>query len=320
MSFRDPLFLAALIALPVLAYLYARGERGGRRAAAFAPPALMASVLPRRPGWRRHAPVAVYGIAVAALLVALARPQVKVRVPVEQATVVLVTDRSGSMTATDVPPNRLEVARRAANTFLDTVPEKIRVGAIAFNHTAQVLRSPTTDHAAVRAKINDVRAAGSTATGDAITAALALIRGSRKPGAKKPPPSAIVLLSDGKSVRGAVDPIDAADAAKKAGVPIYTVALGTASGTIESKRADGTTRQVPVPPDPQTLSDVAERSGGQSFQVADAERLQQVYERLGSQVATERRTREVTSLFAGGALLLMAAAAAASLRWFGRVV
>ena len=320
MSFRDPLFLAALLALPVLAWLYMAFERRGRRRTAFAPPALMASVLPRRPGWRRHAPIGVYGIAIAALLVALARPHVKVRVPVEQATVVLVTDRSGSMTSTDVPPNRLEVARRAANTFLDTVPEKIRVGAVAFNHTAQVLQSPTTNHAAVRAKINDVRAAGSTATGDAITAALALIRGSRKPGAKKAPPSAIVLLSDGKSVRGAVDPLDAAEAAGKAKVPVYTVALGTPSGTIESKRADGTTRQVPVPPDPQTLSEVAERSGGQSFEVADAERLQQVYERLGSQVATEKRTREVTSLFAGGALVLMAMAAAASLRWFGRVV
>jgi Ca-activated chloride channel family protein len=319
MTFRDPLFLAALIALPVLAFLYARSERRGRGRAAFAPPALMASVLPRRPGWRRHAPVGVYGIAIAALLVALARPHVKVRVPIEQATVVLVTDRSGSMTATDVPPTRLDAARRAANTFIDTVPDKIRVGAVAFNHTAQVLASPTVDHALVRAKINDVRAAGSTATGDAINAALALIRGSRKPGTTNPPPSAIVLLSDGKSVRG-TDPLQAADAAKKAKVPIYTVALGTAGGTITSKRADGTTRQVPVPPDPQTLSQVAQRSGGQSFEVADAERLQQVYERLGSQVATERRSREVTSLFAGAALALMAIAAGASLRWFGRVI
>jgi Ca-activated chloride channel homolog len=318
-SFRDPLFLVALLALPVFAFLYAARERTNRHGANFAPAALMASVLPRRPGWRRHAPVAVYGIAIAALLFALARPQVKVRVPIEQATVVLVTDRSGSMTATDVPPNRLEVARRAANTFLDTVPKKIRVGAVAFNHTAQVLAAPTIDHAEVRAKINDVRAAGSTATGDAINAALALIRGSRKPGAKNPPPSAIVLLSDGKSVRGS-DPLEAADAAKKAGVPIYTVALGTANGTITSTRPDGTTRQVPVPPDPETMTQVAQRSGGESFEVADAERLQQVYERLGSQVATEKRTREVTSLFAGGALLLIAVGAAASLRWFGRVV
>ena len=319
MTFRDPLFLAASVALLVAAWLYARSERRGRRRAAFAPPALMASVLPRRPGWRRHAPVAVYGIAIAALLVALARPHVKVRVPVEQATVILVTDRSGSMMATDVPPNRLEVAREAANTFMDSVPEKIRVGAVSFNHTAQVLQSPTTDHAVVRAKLNDVRAAGSTATGEAINSALALIRGSRKPGAKNPPPAAIVLLSDGKSVRGA-DPLVAAEAAKKAGVPVYTVALGTEGGTIESRSANGTVRQVPVPPDPETLAEVSRRSGGESFAVEDAERLQQVYERLGSQVATERRNREVTNLFAGGALALMALAAAGSLRWFGRIV
>jgi Ca-activated chloride channel family protein len=319
MSFRDPTFLVALLALPVLAFAYWRAERRRSRGTAFAPAALMPSVLPRRPGWRRHAPVGVYGIAIAALLVALAKPSVKVRVPIEQATVVLVTDRSGSMTATDVPPNRLDVARRAANTFLDTVPKKIRVGAISFNQASQVLAAPTTDHAAVRKAISNVRAAGSTATGAAINSALALIRGSRKPGAKKPPPAAIVLLSDGKSVRG-IDPVTAAQAAAKAKVPIYTVALGTPGGTIESRSANGTVRQVPVPPDPATLARVAETSGGQSFAVADAEKLQQVYEKLGSQVATEKRSREVTSLFAGGALLLMAAAAAASLRWFGRAV
>ncbi|HVL97214.1 MAG TPA: VWA domain-containing protein [Solirubrobacteraceae bacterium] len=317
MSFETPLVLVALVALPVAAWAYVRAERGRR--AAFAPPALMASVLPQRPGWRRHAPVALYALAAAVLIVAVARPQVMATVAVEQATVVVVTDRSGSMLARDVAPNRLVAARRAASAFLDALPEKVRVGAVAFNHTAQVIQSPTSDREAVREALSNVDAAGSTATGDAIQSALALIRGSRRPGAAKPPPAAIVLLSDGKSVRGS-DPVVAAQAAREARVPIYTVALGTPGGTIESRRRDGSVRTVPVPPDPQTLREVAERSGGRTFAVADSEKLAQIYEDLGSQVATEKRPRELTGTVAGGALLLMALAALASLRWFGRVI
>jgi Ca-activated chloride channel family protein len=249
-----------------------------------------------------------YGAALGALVVALARPQVSVAVPVEQATVIVVTDRSGSMLAQDVRPSRLVAARRAASTFLDEVPRELRVGAVAFNHTAQVLQSPTRDHAAVREALAGVRAAGSTATGDALATALGLVERSRASAGRRTP-AAIVLLSDGESVRGR-DPLAVAEEARRAGVPVYTVA---AAGTIPSR--DG---EVPVPPDPETLARVAERSGGRSFSVADAERLQQVYERLGSQVATERREQDVSGMVAGGALLVLVGAAGASLRWFGR--
>jgi Ca-activated chloride channel family protein len=313
-TFAAPLFLLGLLAIPLAAVLYARSERRTRRGReAFASAPLIDSVVPRRPGWRRHAAVGGYGLALSALILALARPQATVAVPVEQATVVVVTDRSGSMLAKDVQPTRLVAARRAAASFLDAVPDEIRVGAIAFNHMTTALQSPTRDHAEVADALAGVKAAGSTATGDALQAALKMIQSTRT-AARKKSPAAIVLLSDGKSVRGS-DPLDAADAAKAAGVPVYTVALGTPGGTIETKT--GTTA---VPPDPATLAEVAKRSGGQAFTAADAKKLQQVYEKLGSQVATERKKREVSGAFAGGALLLLAGAAAASLRWFGRFV
>ena len=317
MSFEAPIFLLGLLALPVLAWLYGRRERTvGRGRAAFAAPALLPSVAPRRPGWRRHAPVALYGLALAALVVALGRPQATLAVGIEQATVVIVTDRSGSMLAEDVAPNRLEAARSAAQRFVEAVPADLRVGAIAFNHNVQILHSPTRDHVVVQEALAGVQAAGSTATGDALSAALRLIEDTRRPGAE-PPPAAIVLLSDGESVRGS-DPLEAAEDAREAGVPVHTVALGTQSGTIERRRASGEVRHVPVPPDVETLRQVAEISGGEPFATADADTLDRVYEGLGSQVARERRPREVTSLFAGGALALMAVGAAASLRWFGR--
>jgi Ca-activated chloride channel family protein len=299
-SFAKPAFLIGLVLIPVLLALYVRGER---RPHAFAPANLLPSVVRRRPRWRRHAAVTGYGVAVAALLVGLARPQATVAVPTEQARVMIVTDRSGSMLATDVAPNRLAAAKKAASTFLDAVPDSVRVGAVAFNQKAEVLQSPTRDHDAVREALQSVKAAGTTATGDAITAALNGIKGKA--------PAAIVLLSDGKSVRGS-DPLAAARTAAQRRIPIYTVALGTANGTINGGQR--------VPPDPQTLASIARVTKGRAFTAKDVKALDQVYERLGSKVATEKRKVEVTSLFAGGALALMALSALSSLRWFGRVL
>ncbi len=138
-----------------------------------------------------------------------------------------------------------------------------------------------------------------------------------RPGAQ-PPPAAIVLLSDGKSVRGR-DPVAVAEDARRAHVPVYTVALGTASGTIETPSSRGGTTTRRVPPDPATLRRIAQRSGGRAFTAQDAEGLDAVFERLGSQVARERRPRELTAAVAGGALGLLAIGAALSLRWFGRL-
>ena len=224
MSFASPLYLIGLALIPVALVLYVRSER---RPQAFAPANLLPSVAPRRAGWRRHAAIVGYGVAVAALLVSLAKPQATIAVPTEQARVMIVTDRSGSMLAADVSPNRLAAAKKAAATFLDAIPDKVKVGAVAFNQNAEVLQSPTRDHDAVREALQSVKAAGSTATGDAITAALKSLKGKA--------PAAIVLLSDGKSVRGS-DPLEAAQAAKERKIPIYTVALGTAQGHDRRRR------------------------------------------------------------------------------------
>ena len=319
MTFEAPLFLLGLLLLPLGALAYARRERHARAGrAAFAPAALLPSVVPRRAGWRRHAPLAGYGLAAAALVVALSRPQATLAVGLEQATVVVVTDRSGSMLATDVAPSRLLAAREAGASLVESVPDDVRVGAIAFNHSVSVLHSPTRDHAAVKQVLAGIDAAGSTATGDALQAALRMIEDARRDG-ESPPPAAIVLLSDGKSVRGS-DPLQAAEKARQAGVTVNTIALGTKGGTIERRRRSGEILSVPVPPDRETLKRIARRTGGESFATADGARLDTVYERLGSQVAREKRPREVTNLFAGGALLMMAGSALAALRWFGRFV
>jgi Ca-activated chloride channel homolog len=319
LGLQAPVWLLGLLAAPVLVWLYVRHERGGRRGrVAFASAAMLPSVAPRLPGWRRHLPIAMYLLALVALVVALARPQVTIAVPIDQARVVLVFDESGSMAATDVQPTRLQAARTAAGAFLDKIPRRVQVGAVVYNQGARVAQGPTRSRAAVRQALAQVKPQGSTATGDALNLALSVARRAARPGAK-PPPAAIVLLSDGKSVRGS-DPVAAARAARRAKVPIYTVSLGTPQGTIPRHDKQGNVvGTTPVPPDPDTLARVASVSGGRTFDVRAASRLSAVYESLGSQIAKKKQPRQITAGFAGGALALVVVGGLMSLFWFGRL-
>ncbi|HEV7804914.1 MAG TPA: VWA domain-containing protein [Solirubrobacteraceae bacterium] len=319
MSFAQPLFLVGLVLVPLALAAYLRHERvRGAAAASFASPALLAAVAPSTPGWRRHVPLAVYGVALTILLVALAKPQTTVAVPIERASIMLTTDFSGSMQATDVPPTRLAAARAAANRFLGEVPGSVRVGLVAFNQSARLVESPTTDRDVIRSALAALRPSGGTATGEALAVSLtALAAETDDAGARVP--SAIVLLSDGKSVRGR-SPSELALRAKELKIPIYTVALGTPTGTITVRNPDGTSETKPVPPDPFEMEKVAALSGGRAFTADNVQRLSTVYEQLGSRIGYRKEQRELTAAFSGGALSLLAAGALLSLHWFRRVV
>lgn len=314
MSLQAPLLLLVLLLAPVGVVAYLRRERRIRSGQdAFARRELMPAVLPVRPGWRRHAPLVAYLLAAVVLAFALARPQVATSVPVQQARIILVTDRSGSMAATDVSPTRLDAVRRAADDFIDQVPRTVEIGAIAFNQTAQIIAPPTRDHLSVRKALAQVTPDGGTATGDALDVALKNAQQIALPG-QKPPPSAIVLLSDGKSTRGS-DALEAARGARRLKIPIYTIALGTPQATIPHPKRPPT----PVPPDPATMRRIAELSGGQSFAVQDAARLRTVYQQLSRRLTHKKVNKQITGWVSGGGLALLLAGAGMSLFWFGRV-
>ena len=312
MSFASPWLLLGLVLVPLLVFAYGVTERARRRTSAvFAAPATVASVVPRRPGWRRHAPPGLAAAALAVLIVALARPQLSIAVPAEQASIVLTMDHSGSRQATDVAPSRLVAARDAGEAFLAKVPAKVRVGGVVFDHRTQTVQNPTTDRAALRDALRAaMKPSGGTATGDALAASLTMLETQRGAGAKRPP-GAIVLLSDGESTSGQ-DPVAVAEEARAAGVPVYTVALGTPGGRMPDGQA--------VPPDTAALQAIAERSGGEAFTAQDAGGLSAVYERLGSQIAMKEEPREITGALAGGAILLLLTDAGMSLRWFRRLI
>ncbi len=313
MSFGSPAWLAALALVPaaVAAALLAR-RRATRYAVRF--PALSTLRVAAGGGrsWRRYLPAAFALAALSALVFALARPHLSYSAPVDEASIVLVSDHSGSMAATDVQPTRLEAAERAANTFIDQLPAKAKVGAVAFSTSADAVQAPVDDHSAARAIIDAQIADGATATGDALQLALQLLNG----GNRRHPPSAIVLLSDGAANAGA-DPAAVARQAAADRIPIYTVALGTPNGVLPNP--DPLAAPVPVPPDPQLMQQIAELSGGRAFDAQTAGDLSSIYRRLGTQLGSVKRSREVTSAFAGIGLVLLLVAGMTSTRWAARL-
>jgi Ca-activated chloride channel family protein len=318
MSFLHPAVLIALVAIPLLAIWYVRQQRRRRdAAAAFASPVFAASVTPRRPRWRRHLPMVAFATALAVLIAAAARPQRTVAVPVETASIMLANDTSGSMAAKDVAPSRLAAAEKAANQFLAKVPASVKVGLLEFNTHVALLQSPTTDHALVSSAIAQLRVTGGTAIGDALRTALRTLTSAPKVNGKEPP-AAIVLLSDGSNDVGS-DPITAAEQAATQHIPVYTVELGTAGGTVAEKRGNRTV-PVPVPPNPQQLAEIARVSHGQGFTATNAKGLDTIYQRLGAELGHKKVKHEMTATFAGGGLALLLLGGVASLFWFGRLI
>ena len=226
MTFTWPLVLIALAAIPVLVALYI--DRDRRRVAAqaeFGNPDLLPNVVDREPGRLRYLPPLIMLVALVFLIVGVARPHATVSVPREEATIVLALDVSRSMKANDVEPTRLDAARTAAKTFLDEVPEKFRVGVVSFATRAAVGVAPTEDRELVVTALDTLAPGEGTAIGDAV--ALSLRVGQPEGENVEAPPRAIVLLSDGARDGGQVEPAEAAQQAKRQGVPVHTVLVGT---------------------------------------------------------------------------------------------
>jgi Ca-activated chloride channel family protein len=321
MSFASPWVLWGLLLIPValLAYWLVQRRRI-KYAVRFTNLDLLANVVDASPGRRRHIPAVLALASLAALIVAMARPQALVAVPRDDATVVLTMDSSASMTATDVPPTRLEAAKSAASSFLDQLPKRFRVGLVSFSSAVQVLEEPTEDRNTVRSSLAAIEGDIGTALGDAILTSVQLAPDAEEQeklsGGK--PLFAVVLLSDGANSTGS-EPLNILDQAKQAGVPVYTIAFGTDAGTVEITNDLGQTQTFAVPPDRETLKTVAEETGGRYFEAPTEADLQAVYDEIGSQVSWEDEERELTAAFAAGGAVFLLLGAGLSALWFGRI-
>jgi Ca-activated chloride channel family protein len=311
-SFSSPGWLLGLLLVGVAALAYAWSRsRATRYAVRFPAVSTLKLAAGMESRWRRHLPAALLLAALALLVGALARPHHRVRVPIGRASIMLVTDHSGSMMATDVQPTRLAAAERAARTFIDELPSQVQVGVVTFSDTPDSLQAPTTNHSQVLRVIDAQSAKGATDTGGALQLALNQLRQD-----PRHPPSAIVLLSDGATTTGP-DPVEVATEAGAQKIPVYTVALGNSDATIPNPEGAGP--PVPVPPDPELLSRIAEASRAQSFTAQDGDQLRSIYEHLGSRLATVARSHDITATFVIAGLALLMGAALTSSRWRARM-
>jgi Ca-activated chloride channel homolog len=342
MRFESPWMLLSLAVLGAAVGLWLLAERRRvRYAVRYTNLDVLASVATER-AWRRVLPPVLVALSLAVLLVALARPHVDRTFLTERATVVLVVDTSRSMQAEDVEPTRLAAAQEAVRAFLEEAPDDLRVGLVVFAGEAQVATPPTTDHDLVRsalASADSFLIFGGTAIGDAIEKAVEVgRRATDEPpgrgqeiafetsghtrslaqvtGCPDSSPASILFLSDGAQTRGYLQPLEGAELARDACIPVHTVSLGTPDGTIDRGNFGfggpdpGEPQRIPVPPDPDTLRAIAETTGGEFTEARTADVLEGAYENLGSRLGREPGETEITFLLValGAGLLLVAGA------------
>jgi Ca-activated chloride channel family protein len=334
MSFGHPVLLLVLLALPVLAAVYLYLERRPPRYAMTFTNVDLLIAVSRGRQVRRYVPPALALLAVAGLCVALARPHRSTLVPSNDATVVLVVDVSGSMQAKDVKPTRLGAAQAAVRKFLKRVPPQIKLALVAFAGEAQVAAPPTRDRSLIREGLDSLDyfgGFGGTAIGDALAAAVELVKPPPPSGVqtvaytvaavspRKKSPVTILFLSDGHQTRGLLQPLEGAARAREAGIPVFTIALGTPNGVLDrgafpggpfgpGPPGFGFDRRIPVPPDPVTLRAIARTTGGKFFEARSAKAVSAAYENLGSVVGREPGKREVTWWFVALAAILLVVA------------
>ena len=354
MTFGHPLLLLTLLLIPAALVGYRLATRRRMEyAVRYTNVDVLASVVATGRPWRRWLMAGVFLLALATLCVALSRPHVHRLVVNDNATVVLVLDVSGSMEAQDVKPTRLAAAQRALHAFLAKVPPRLKVGLVLFAGEAQVATPPTTDHALVAQAVDDAgffRGFGGTAIGDAIATAVRV--GLRSAGltgdsitalssrqqlaayvTAAPRPAStlvsILFLSDGHQTRGVLSPSQGSDKARAAGIPVYTVALGTTGNTTMRGFPNGGGFLGPgggggfgrpgLAPDPKTLRAIANRTGGKFFRAKSAGAVEQAYSALGSALGRKSGRVEVTDWFLVGAAGLLVLAGVLSALWSPRL-
>ena len=323
MSFQSPVALLGLLAIPLLVVVYVAAARKQRRAAGrFTNPALVPNLVPSSPRWRRYVPFVLALAALTLLVVGIARPHVVRSVTRDEATIVLAIDTSRSMAATDVRPSRFDAAHAAAQEFLNTVPDSYRVGIVSFSTAASTVLTPTTDRDAAKVALGELRLGSGTAIGNAIARSVELASSDeqQRPTTGQRSPAAVLLLSDGAQTAGGTSPEDAVKEARKLGIPVSTVALGTGDAAVQVPLPGGLRQRVVVAPDVDALKQIATDTGGTFAEAPSAEKLKDVYRSLGTRLAKDPKRVEVTSAFAAGGAILLLLGGTLSTFWFRRAL
>ena len=347
MTFLWPDALWLLILLPLLAALYVwLLRRKSKSAVRYANLGMIKEAMGVGSKYRRHVPPALFLLAIAALIVSIARPVATITLPTQKQTIVMALDASGSMRAKDVEPSRLVAMQNAAKQFVSDASPRTKIGIVTFAATASLVQPPTDDREAISAAIDRIQLQRATATGSGLIVSLATLFpvagfdvstalfgreaprnapiGEAKKDPKKdfkpvPPGSyssaVIILLTDGQRTTGP-DPIEIAKMAADRGVRVYTVGFGTTSGEVIG--FEGWSFRVRL--DEETLKTIAIMTQGEYFHAGTAADLKKVYATLNSRLSLEKKETEVTALLSGIAALFAMVSGLLSLLWFNRIL
>lgn len=332
MTFDWPLMLLSLLLIPVFIVIYMRIQRRRQTIVEnMGSLGLVQDARGGRIGKRRHIPPALFLVGLTILLVALARPHAVVSLPGLESTVILSFDVSGSMSATDILPTRLEAAKAAARAFVQRQPSNVYIGVVAFSDGGISVQPPTREQATILSAIDRLTPQRGTSVGSGILAslnAIALHRGeipvtedSQTPAPTPMPvpygtylPAAIVLLTDGENTTNP-DPLESALTAAQQGVRVYTIGVGSATGTTLTVNEFTVFTQLNEP----MLQQIASMTDGMYFNAQTEEDLREIYENLDVQVVVKPEKTEITSVFTGVSVALMLLGAVFSLVWFSRL-
>ncbi len=353
MSFIWSPLLVLLLILPLTAAAYLLALRRRRRfAVRYSSLSLIREAASHQTWWRRHLPFALFLLALASLILALARPVATVVVPSNKATIILAMDVSRSMCATDILPNRLEAAKDAAQAFIQNHKSGRQIGIVAFAGFAELIQPPTTDTQTLTEAVENLTTARRTAIGSAILRSIDAIAevdnriapsgntAASSGGTSDLPPSEaplsphiIVLLTDGASNAGP-PPLAAAAQAAARGIRIYTIGYGTFNNTTRMDCGDDFnsdqfffggggfqfepqtgSRDFRLQIDETTLKQIADVTGGSYYFASSATELEDVFQNLPSFVVATRETIEVSVFFTAFAAVMILLAMYLSLRW-----
>jgi Ca-activated chloride channel family protein len=336
MSFIWPMMLFSLILVPLFVWMYLLMQRRRRiLSAAFSRMDLSAQGKNERPGWRRHFPPVLFVLGLTVLAIGLARPQAVVSLPKLEGTVILAFDVSGSMAADDMTPTRMEAAKSAARDFVKHQPLFVQIGVVAFSDNGLSVQVPTNDPSTVLAAIDRLAPQTGTSVAQGILASLNAItvgNSDGQPGeiysnlqlTPTPTPApvpkgtftnaVIILLSDGEN-NERPDPLEAAQAAADQGVRIYTVGIGSPTGTTVHINGFSLHTQL----DENMLKQISQITGGTYYNAQSTQELINIYDHLDTQLVNKPEKTELTALFAGMSFILMLAGGLFSLLWFSRL-
>ena len=332
MTFTWPLMLLGLLLVPLFVLVYFRLQwRRQKIVETIGEMGFVQNASGGRVGIRRHIPPLLFLIGLTAMLIAMARPNAVVRLPSVENIVVLAFDVSGSMSAEDMQPTRMEAAKVAAREFVDRQPASVQIGVVAFSDGGIAVQPPTKDQEAILSAIDRLAPQRGTSIGSGILQSLNVIAKSRgeapessdslTPVPTPTPvpygtyiPAEIVLLTDGENTSNP-DPVEAALTAAQRGVRVYPIGVGSPEGTTLTVNDFTVFTQLNEP----ILQQIASLTGGMYFNAQNEDDLHAIYQNLNVQVVVKPEETEVTSIFTGVSVLFMLIGGAFSLVWFSRL-